>query len=282
MVDIAPIGLSSWSFLCLPPEKAIEKVHSMGFTCVELWADSPHFWPREYLHLSKTKELKKLLKNFPDKNSIHAPVISLADKNPGFRHESVKQVIETVKLAQELECAYVTIHPGYLFPGMQGWSPMPNCWQWTVEAFKEITAEAEKSGVILGIENVKGQIGSSPEEMIELLREINSPNAKITFDISHANMEKDSRIERFIELMPSEMIQMHLSDNMGEKDSHFPLGHGNIDFKTHIKALVNNGFCGRFIGEILWEEKKPFVGAEKFLKLTEKYLILEEQGHPKE
>jgi len=40
---------------------------------------------------------------------------------------------------------------------------------------------------------------------------------------------------------------VHVHDNMGERDQHLPVGDGNIDFKQVLKQL--SGYDGRYVIE---------------------------------
>ncbi|MBC7131232.1 sugar phosphate isomerase/epimerase, partial [Candidatus Bathyarchaeota archaeon] len=73
------------------------------------------------------------------------------------------------------------------------------------------------------------------EEVKKLLEQV---ECGLTLDVGHANtFEKP---EKFVRLLRNYIINVHVHDNDGSKDSHLPIGKGNINFEGLIKEINHN------------------------------------------
>lgn len=86
-----------------------------------------------------------------------------------------------------------------------------------VRNLKELVCDAEKLGVMLGIEGVAVHPVNTPEMMKKLCDEINSPNMLVIFDpvnyITEENyMQQDEMIVKTFELLSDKLTAVHLKD----------------------------------------------------------------------
>ena len=122
--------------------------------------------------------------------------------------------------------------------------------------WKEIADSAEKENMIVLVENHNE---SSAEAVVRLIDFVRSPNFKACFDIGHYNVFGDKELEPYLDDYRQGSIgEIHLSDNLGDKDSHLPLGEGNIDFVKLFKA-----FDTKVIGPAYTIESKDLWGVIK-------------------
>jgi sugar phosphate isomerase/epimerase len=47
-----------------------------------------------------------------------------------------------------------------------------------------------------------------------------------------------------------EIIHLHASDNLGERDLHLPLGEGNLDWHKVVRGVNDNGYSGLMVLEL--------------------------------
>lgn len=86
-------------------------------------------------------------------------------------------------------------------------------------------------------------------EFVELMR---NPNYGILVDIGHMNMRctregsafKGMTPLQYLSRIPLPIIEIHVHDNVGDKDSHGHLGFGNVAFPDVAEALKQIGFGG--------------------------------------
>lgn len=169
------------------------------------------------------------------KKIIHGPIYDL---NPGsldarIRKVSQQRIIQTISFCEKLNSNHIVFHHGfnhiYYKNHQEKW--LENC----LVIWEQIVEYCLKKKINLAIEN---SLDPEPSIILELIKKINSPNFKACFDIGHFNVfgEKSS-LEIFYEY-PGEVIdEIHLSDNVGDFDSHLALGKGNIDFERFFKLL---------------------------------------------
>jgi sugar phosphate isomerase/epimerase len=88
-----------------------------------------------------------------------------------------------------------------------------------------------------------GQItmGRNPEELLPLLEGF---DLGICLDIGHAYTT--GTIDDFLR-HKDRVINVHIHDNLGDRDAHLPIGEGSIDFKKVLRGL--SGYQGRYVIE---------------------------------
>lgn len=116
----------------------------------------------------------------------------------------------------------------------------------------------EGSGIRIGIENsCGGRHKFCSLEDIARFKEMCAWETGMLLDAAHANihvrsdgMEGETEIDRYVGLLPLEVLEVHFSDNFGRQDEHKGLGYGNLDLKALFKALKRIGFSGKFTIEV--------------------------------
>ncbi len=177
--------------------------------------------------------------------SVHAPLsdINIGSLNQRARELSVLQVCETIQAAGRMNIELCTIHPG--FYGPLGILDKPAVSARTRESLAEIEEAAQDSGVLVALENMPsmGQMmmGRGPEELLPLLEGF---EIGICLDIGHAHTA--GTIDDFLRYK-DRVINVHVHDNLGDRDAHLPIGAGSINFKRVLRGL--SGYDGRYVIE---------------------------------
>ena len=184
--------------------------------------------------------------------TLHLPFsdMNLAGLNTGIRNEVLHQMKDYLKIASDF-VELAVVHPGYLSPhGAQ----LPNlAWQTNIESLQSICDFAADYGIMIAVENmpeVPKIFGKYPQEMLQMVEEINRDNVGLTLDIGHANTigVGTEIMDDFLKMYKGRISHVHLHDNMGKKDEHLPIGKGNIDWKRVMDSLSN--YKGRFVTEV--------------------------------
>jgi len=113
-----------------------------------------------------------------------------------------------------------------------------------IRRMKELTKIAEDEGIIIVHENCSGWGGLSPENMVTLVKEIDSPNFKLLYDtgnVLHYNKGIDpwdfyTKVKPYIEYV-------HIKDYNREEKATFP-GEGEAKIKEILLDLKKNGYEG--------------------------------------
>jgi len=102
----------------------------------------------------------------------------------------------------------------------------------TVDVLKAVAPRAEKSGMILGLENYL-----SAEENLRIMERVGSRAVQVYYDVGNST-DKGYGIYREIRLLKGQICEFHF------KDAGFLLGQGRIDFAKVRDAIEEIGFTG--------------------------------------
>ena len=101
------------------------------------------------------------------------------------------------------------------------------------DALREIAPQAEKAGVILGLEDT-----ISAEDNVRIMERSQSPAVLTYYDVGNSTQNGFDVVKEIRWLGKDRICQFHLKDN-----PHY-LGEGKIDFPEVIKAIDEIGFHG--------------------------------------
>ncbi|HDI02334.1 MAG TPA: sugar phosphate isomerase/epimerase, partial [Ignisphaera sp.] len=244
------IGLSHSIFWNYRFEEALRICSSLGIELFEIWADHPDIYPaiedKHYID-----RIRDTLSMYNFDIAVHSPChdVNIASINPGIRRESIKQIINSIRLASELESNILVVHPGrrttrYIEDSIY----IANA----IDSIKIIAREAQDYGVVIGIENMENnprQFATKPEVIISIINSVNDPRVRMTFDIAHANTYMNP-IEYYYKVKEY-VVHVHLSNNYGQKTPrvHMPLYEGTIDIVELLKIFHKHGYRGKLVIE---------------------------------
>ena len=114
------------------------------------------------------------------------------------------------------------------------------------------------AGIRFGWENTFG-----PPDRCRSAQDINGfaetcglPGLGLLLDLGHLNIHLHSDCapvrdpERFIRDLAVPVHEVHVTDNLGERDEHRHLGYGNLDLEAAMRGLRAVGFCGPLVVEV--------------------------------
>ena len=113
------------------------------------------------------------------------------------------------------------------------------------DALRELAPAAEKTGVIIAIENVWNGFLVSPVEMRDLIDRVNSPFVQAYFDVG--NILKIGFPQDWIATLGARIRRIHLKDfkvAVGNIDGFCQLGDGDANWPAVISALKQAGYNG--------------------------------------
>ncbi len=196
---------------------------------------------------------------------LKTKLFNIASENEQVRKFSLEEVERTIGMARGLGAGLITIHGG----------------SFSDEDYKNALTRSRKSleylNTLLGdvkicVENLPtlGHSWSPPRELPIYPRDLvylveGLDCIGITFDTGHANTVGNV-LEFYKEISKTGKVwDMHLHDNLGERDSHLPIGRGNIDWKNFLRMLIREDYKG-FAGIELdtWNETpEPMKSTER-------------------
>jgi len=232
LIAISSPHLSRWDFTY-----ALGRV-AEHFQAWEIVAEGKHFLRDicdTFLELAPSFDLEY---------SIHAPLsdVNIGAINPRMREAALNEVLEAINYAHRMNVDLVTVHPGFMSP--LSVLDRDTAVRSTKESLKAIDALGRELGVRIALENMPempASMAKVPEELLEFMQ---GTEMGVCFDIGHANTV--GNIPDFLSVK-DRFINMHVHDNVGDKDRHMVIGDGNIDFRRWIGAF--RPYRGRYVIE---------------------------------
>ena len=109
----------------------------------------------------------------------------------------------------------------------------PGDFDYTADALRELAPEAEKAGVILGLENTL-----SAEDNVRIMDRTKSSAVLVYYDVGNSTHWRHDVLKEIPWLGKNRICQFHLKDNP------YYLGEGPIDFPKVLQAIRDIGFDG--------------------------------------
>ena len=229
-------------------------------------------------------ELNDKIADFLDNFEVtgaHLPFVYLnpISPNPRIKKESISQLKAATKKASELEMNYCVMHARGFAYGLTYGQQLKE-WE---EVIKELAEHAKDSSILLTLENA--DFLSNLNDLVSIVRKINSKWLKITLDVGHAHIrsvpplssypvkdlalrsmdiflpflikknmpyEEYGSVENFIKSEHDLISNMHIHDYNGRRD-HIAIGNGKIDFSFLAELKNNFKFKGPYIFEMKFE-----------------------------
>ena len=214
---------------------SLEFIEGLGIGYVELL----HQYPNEKFDLD-------ILNSFDFKYTIHAPFldVNIASLSTKSRNVSIEQIKDSINLANEIDASIVVVHPG-LVPFLLKEMP-EKIYPVANNSIKELGEYSRDLGVTTTIENMPNFESMIYQDMSKLNEILVEFGMGMTFDIGHAHHSGISPDEMYFDSIK----HIHAHDNMGDDDSHLPLGEGNIQLKDIVNTFEEKNYDGIYMIEV--------------------------------
>jgi len=232
------IGISAPPLSLMPFSEAKDWVLG-NFDLWEIISEADHYLPEIQ------GQVKELIETTGLRFTVHAPFsdINIAAFDRVARQHSVDVLLEHFRIASDLDMRTVTFHPGVIGP-IQYWD-RDRVGRMTRKSLEEISAQANEFSTSIALENMPGMFFATVQTTEEMEAMLEGLDIDMCFDIGHANTT--DQLPEMTRLLPR-MTNVHVHDNVGEKDRHMELGKGNIDFADVIPRLAS--YKGNYIIEV--------------------------------
>lgn len=169
------------------------------------------------------------------------------------RKKQIGRFKEHIRFARDFGCSIVGTETGSL--KVDDSSDYDNesklAFETLIQSLRELVKEAEKFGVIVGIEGGKNEVVTTPQKMRRVLDLIPSNNLQVIYDpinyLSAVNFkDQDEIIKEAFELFGDRMVVLHAKDFVVEYDEIITVaaGTGDLNYELILKLI---------------KEKKPFI-----------------------
>lgn len=222
------IGVTDWNLNLGANPEAVPMAARLGFEGVQVSfgrkivdnkmpVDNPEVIER-YLQLSKEHRIP-----------IDGTCVDRLHDN-GLKSDrlAVKWVSDSIRLTKALDTRVL------LVPFFGPWAlKTRDEMDYTGAALRELAPEAEKAGVILGLENT-----ISAEDNVRIMEQSRSKNVLVYYDVGNSTIAGFDVVKEIRWLGKDRICQFHLKDN-----PHY-LGEGEIQFTPIMRAIRDIGFSG--------------------------------------
>ena len=148
---------------------------------------------------------------------------------------------KTSEFCRKLGINSIVMHAEYEY---KRFSSLEEWLRQSMETWRWISRSSERDDITVSLENHNEL---SPEPILKIITSEGCKNLKACFDVGHFNVVAPTDIFTFLDRYPPGSIsEVHLSDNLGDKDAHLPLGKGAIDFSTFFCALRQRSINPRY------------------------------------
>ncbi|MGD2096633.1 MAG: sugar phosphate isomerase/epimerase [Desulfobacterales bacterium] len=236
----------------------LTEIGALGFDYLELTMDPPQ------AHYTTLQQQRQTIVNDLHSRGMsiicHLPTfVSTADLTDSIRQASLQEMFHSLEVAAEMGAQKVVLHPGHI--GGLGIYVEETALVHANNSLAAIIEHAQKLELCVCLENMFPRCRAfvEPDDFVDILQRF--PELKLTLDTGHANIgaKGGQRILQFIEKFGHRIGHLHISDNLGERDDHAPLGSGIIDFKTIARAIKHSGYDDTATLEIFSENRQALV-----------------------
>ncbi len=249
---------STWSMQKPSADEMITNLAAIGFDSIELTVIPGWSTELDSMDHAERKRIRKLL----DNKGLALPAIAghrpLLASDPTEHAENWRRILGAVDLCVEWAgpdgppCLDTTV-------GAHGRQWEDDTKSLMVERLRALCDYGQARGVVIGIEPHVSDVLETPQRTLELLELVNHPNLKVTFDISHFNVQ-GIPIEESVPLMAPVACFTHIKDESGRKpDFQFLIpGEGEFDYVRYLQAMQKAGWTGDIGIEIsLMVQRRP-------------------------
>lgn len=169
--------------------------------------------------------------------SIHGPFWDLCpgSVDPLIRNVSFMRLHQLMDVCELMKPCQVVCHTG--FDPRHHREHVLEFIDRSMPIWESVVKRAEHIGCSVLIENVWEE---SPNVHLRIMENINSPFFGFCLDVGHRNSFAVSTLEEWLETLMPYLKEVHLHDNDGSQDAHFPPGTGTVDFVGLFRKLMNH------------------------------------------
>lgn len=184
----------------------------------------------EGLDSAPRAELKCVAARLSDRGcraTLHGPFwdLSPGSLDPLVRRVTRHRLDQLFEMVRVFSPVQIVCHTGFDPRHHDGYR---NVWMdHSCETWESVVKKSEDLKVPLLIENVWED---DPGIHMELFSRLDSPYFGFCLDVGHQHSFSKSSLTVWLEALWDRLVELHLHDNDGTRDTHFPIGQGTIDF----------------------------------------------------
>lgn len=262
------LGYCTWGMPTVPIDTIVRAVAEAGYDSIEPTVTPGYSVELYSMDSVERKRVRQLIASY----GLEIPAVSghasLAEIDEDVHEHNFQRLKDAVDLCVEWTLGD---HPPALDMTVGG---SPDDWDklkdLLVDRVGALVEYAESHGVVIAMAPHYRSAITTPEQILELLRLVDSPFLKVNFDISHFVIYGYSVTEA-VELMAPVTEHAHVRGARGQVPNFEFLipGEGDIDFVLFLKEMARAGYQGHITAEVsLMVQERPNYDALGAMKQT--------------
>lgn len=245
-----PVGLSTGCFWNRSILGCLETIRSNGFDMIEVCSSPAHL---DYRNLAAAREAAARAEYLGmEVYSFHAPFnpgIDISSASDTRRESSVEEIFRAVEAAAILGVHYFVVHPGPEEAAIPAEKDRARRMENVVHSLARVTDKCRDFGMGCLLENkLPHLLFGSGREIRAILDALGNPLVGVCLDTGHASLANE--LHHLVESFAPIIRMVHIHDNNGHGDDHFPPGEGRINWRTFFDDIVGIRYGGALILEL--------------------------------
>lgn len=277
-------GINYWAFPSNKDGSPIGQINAMkyakqlGYDCLELTVEA-----EGELTVRTSREEALALRKAADSLGIELKTVasglawgeSPTDPDPAVRAKALENYKRSLELCSWLGAGTLLYLPGMVsacFVPSYAPQPYESVAKRAKDAILALLPTAQKSKVVLAVENVWNRFLLSPVEMRTFIDQFDSPWVGSYLDVG--NVMLYGHPEDWIRTLGKRIAAVHLKDfrvNVGNLDGFVDLLSGDVDFRNVMATLREVGYGGPYTAEIVPGKDGAAEKAIAALRIIESY-----------
>lgn len=178
---------------------------------------------------------------------MHVRTYPIVDDDPAVRAKGIDAIRRLLEITAAIEAEVLLLVPHWIEDKVR----YDVCYQRTLDALNTVKADAEKMGVIIGVENVWNKFLLSPIEFAALVDEVDSPAVQVYFDVG--NVLVWGYPHHWIEILDQRIKRVHVKDfrtDVNNARGFAQLLNGDVNWPAVRQALRDIGYDGWVTAEV--------------------------------
>lgn len=217
-----------------------------------------------------------------DPRRKHYP--TLLEAEPEARRRRVDFLLRSVELASELGAGVVSLWSGAAPDGSSadgatqpavqsgvdasGEASWEALWTRLCDGLRPVLERAERVAVQVAFEPEPGMFVERPAGYVELRRRLGleGESLGLCLDVGHCVVTGDLPIAGQIRDLAPRLVHVHLDDCAAGVHEHVLFGHGDLDLRSTLNALIETGYDGMAAVELSRDSHRGAWAAEEALR----------------
>ncbi len=235
-----------------------------GIDAIELCAVKHRFDYHDQAYVSGITDY--ILKNKINVLSMHLPFgydLDISSPDSETRNSGISAILSCAGIANKLGTNILVLHPGvFLDEHLNRIERI----DFAINSIRELIAQTSEN-LLFAVENLPpGYLADTAQELCQIVETVDHKRVGYCIDTGHAHLT--NQMDKLIRGCGPKILNVHIHDNAGDKDSHLMPFEGNIDWAATVNLFNKVQFSGLLTYELTNESAPAARIAEVMTNFT--------------